>query len=104
MDITGLYPILVPLGISIVGGTIGAFYAKTRGLPGVRSEIAAATKELIMTLKTRLELAENDLILERSALVSAKGRIELLELDVERLERRIISLYARLEKLGDTKP
>ena len=102
LDLAPLIPVIVPLVISVLGGVGGGIYARRRGLPGIRAEVTEATKDLVRTLRNQLELAKTQSEACSGRLTEAGQRIKSLELDVERLERRVITLYGRLDRLGDT--
>ena len=100
-DLTPLIPVVVPLILGAISGVGGGIYARRRGLPGIRAEVTEATQELVKTLKAQLQLAKAQSESCSARLTEAGQRIGSLELDVERLERKVVSLYGRLDKAGD---
>lgn len=90
---------LVPIAISIGGAIGGAMYARRRGLPNIQAEVDLATSRLISALKDELELANKALAILRPELAAAQSRIENLEHEVDRLERRTVKLNMRIIEL-----
>lgn len=90
---------LIPIAISIGGALGGALYARKRGLPDLKAEVDAQTNLLIGALKEQLTLANAELAKLRPQLAAAEVRIQHLEEEVERLERRAVLLYIRIDEL-----
>jgi capsule polysaccharide export protein KpsE/RkpR len=99
MDLSWL-PALVVSVVTLVGGAI---YAQRKGLPDLAAKADRETAKLIEALEGQLVLANADLTKMKPQLAAAQTRIEFLEAEVDRLERRIVRLNLRLIKAEEAR-
>jgi capsule polysaccharide export protein KpsE/RkpR len=81
----------------------GALYASKKGLPDLVARADKETAKLVDALEGQLTIANAELAKLRPQLASATVRIDALEAEVERLERRVVKLIMRIASLEDIK-
>lgn len=92
MDLSWLPAAAISLG-GLIGG---ALYAKKKGLPDLQARADRETSRLVTALEGQLVLANAELTKLKPQLASAQTRIEFLEAEIDRLERRLVKLNLRL--------
>jgi capsule polysaccharide export protein KpsE/RkpR len=91
-DLSWLPAFILSLG-TIVGG---ALYAAKKGLPDIQARADRETAKLVTALEGQLAVANAELTKMGPQLKAAQARIEFLEAEVDRLERRLVKLNLRL--------
>jgi capsule polysaccharide export protein KpsE/RkpR len=92
MDLSWL-PALVVSVVTLVGGAI---YAQRKGLPDLAARADRETSRLVTALEGQLDIAAAELARLKPELSSQARRIEYLEVEVDRLEKRLVRLNLRL--------
>lgn len=92
MDLSWLPAFALSLA-TLIGGAV---YASKKGLPDLQARADKETAKLVAALEGQLAVANAELTKLKPQLASATVRIEFLEAEVDRLERRLVKLNLRL--------